>query len=242
MSAYIPSNTEVRALMLDALGEDIMDSVPMREYILSQRPTWVVSKKRIRRLLNTPPTPNTNEAQSTPDECGPNVVTADVLLVLPDQDGASNPLDSLSSLQDRVRATEIEVDGRGQLKGEDLRSIFHGKEIECIREMYDRRGTINEWYYAVFAVTRVKESETADRNSIATFLKKNGDGVVFGPAIVVRDGPEETRAERLADPGITADDFSRTVWWYVRSGRDISEVYGERELTRHLLGVFNSGA
>jgi len=51
-----------------------------------------------------------------------------------------------------------------------------------------------------------------------------------GDGLVVKNGPREA----TWDAEFRVKDVADTIWWYYKSGQDISTVFGEQELQRFI--------
>lgn len=146
------------------------------------------------------------------------------------------PMSSFQSLKDHITSCDIGFSPDGSILLKDLEDIL-GRPGGChLTSIYDRDQSVDDWYYSLYSLppSSSKTSTVYERspNPVVDAIMREGSPCVEGPVIVVLDGPADGMWE--VRETIDEDRFARTVWWYFKSGNDVSQVYGEREFRRFL--------
>jgi hypothetical protein len=106
--------------------------------------------------------------------------------------------------------------------------ILRAEFVQSVGKAYERNTQTNEWYFEVFSA--VDGEGTDHRNRLAEVLLPKSNIPLKGDVLVVKNGPENGNWQ----PEFTIEDLAGTLWWYHMSGRDVSEVFGEREMERFI--------
>jgi hypothetical protein len=146
----------------------------------------------------------------------------------------SDTLHQLNDLLESLQTVEFPT-LRGDVTDIGLIKQYLGKgHLVEIGKFYDRRDTIWEWYYQCYGLVRFGEAPalTPITGSVASWL-----GVTFAldSVVIVKNGPD-TGGWR-ADLSIDSEAVGRSIWWYMRSGNDRAQVFGEREFSRFVRGM-----
>jgi len=94
-----------------------------------------------------------------------------------------------------------------------------------IGKVYEHNPATTNWYYEMFAL---KQNGGTSNNSLIQYLVSRKQAPVKGDVLLVKNGPKDGQWETE----FTVNDVIDTLWWYYKSGRDVTEVCGERELAR----------
>lgn len=159
------------------------------------------------------------------------------LYIFPDAFSGA-PMSSLQSLREHITSCDVGFAPDGSILTKDLEDILGESGGQRLVNVYDRSPSVDGWYYSLYALpTNSSNTRTvyaSSPNIIANAVMPRGSPCVKGPVLVVLDGPADgVWGIREA---IDEDRFARTVWWYFKSGNDVSQVYGEREFQRFLKG------
>ena len=110
-----------------------------------------------------------------------------------------------------------------------ITSALGQKDIKELNKFYDRNPSIHSWYYQCYGQEPCGTEKTPDPNSVAHSLQIRGS---FQNVIIVKNGPSGGKwMEELVET------VARTIWWYIKSGNDRAQVFGEREFARFLMDL-----
>jgi hypothetical protein len=112
-----------------------------------------------------------------------------------------------------------------------VKLLLKTDHIEAIGKAYERKPSTIDWYFEIFSAKDV--SSDLPRNQLVEPLVSGRHYPVRGDMILVKNGPEDGNW----NPEFTLDEVADVLWWYRKSGRDVTEVFGERELARFLRSV-----
>lgn len=143
----------------------------------------------------------------------------------------------MSTLEDliaHVSPCDVKFSPDGSIHSDTFNDILGVPEGVFLVNIYDRTPLVADWYYSLYGIPTSASSSDYDRspNPIVTTVMPKGSQPATGPVLVVLNGP----AEGLWEVRETVDEvkFARTIWWYFKSGSDVSQVFGEREFQRFL--------
>ncbi|KAA1478253.1 hypothetical protein DENSPDRAFT_885737 [Dentipellis sp. KUC8613] len=141
----------------------------------------------------------------------------------------SSPTTCLDDLLLHIDNCLVRFAPDGSLKPQDVIDLLGDDDLNPPLNVYNRRPGIFDWYYTIYTLR--KPSPASPINSIVTHLSHTKTAI-RGPALVVKNGPadEVWRVSKY----VHDEAFARTVWWYIRSGHDTEQVFGERSLFRML--------
>ena len=113
--------------------------------------------------------------------------------------------------------------------------IGEGDMVE-VGKFYDRQDSTMNWYYQCYSVDEAQSvddygfKKTQDALSVSAWLGlTSGQGSIA----IVKNGP--VGAVWKDDLRMQPDSLARSIWWYMRSGNDRAQVFGERELSRFIM-------
>ena len=115
--------------------------------------------------------------------------------------------------------------------------VGEGDMVE-VGKFYDRQDSTLNWYYQCYGVDQTQKvgdyviENTRETSSVSSWLGLTG---WQGSIVIVKNGPAGGAWKE--DLGIQLDSLVRSIWWYMRSGNDRAQVFGERELSRFILGL-----
>ena len=107
-----------------------------------------------------------------------------------------------------------------------------------VSKFYDRQNSIMNWYYQCYGIDQAQSindygfKKTQDALSVLAWLGLTSG---WGSIAIVKNGPAD--AGWKADLGMQPDSLVRSIWWYMRSGNDRMQVFGERKLSRFIMGL-----
>lgn len=140
-----------------------------------------------------------------------------------------SPLNSPESLIDHLDLCLVEFDEHGAVSEQSLIDLIGTKDAACFTNAYDRDCRIDDWYYAFYADT---SDTTSAPNPIANIIKPSHQALIRGRVLVVLNGPEDGMWE--VTQRIDEAQLGRSLWWYLKSGNEVRDVFGERELRRFI--------
>lgn len=155
------------------------------------------------------------------------------LYIYPDAfDGA--PMSTLESLMSHISPCDVKFAADSSIHSDAFKDILDIPEGLLLVSIYDRAPLVADWYYSLYGIPSSTSSSNYDcsPNPIVNSVMPKGSQVVTGPALVVLNGPKEGMWE--VKETIDEEKFARTIWWYLRSGNDVNQVFGEREFHRFL--------
>ena len=109
--------------------------------------------------------------------------------------------------------------------------LLKSEEVEAIGKAYERKPSTIDWYFEIFCGKDVPTNQP--RNWLVEPLVSRRHGPVRGDILLVKNGP----ANGDWCPEFTLADVADILWWYNKSGRDVTEVFGEREMARFLTSL-----
>jgi hypothetical protein len=144
------------------------------------------------------------------------------------------PFDSsIRSISDLLRFCESHYIPRiGDSSNLDLHAkwLLDADEVYAIGKAYERNPTTTNWYFEVFVGERLMGGSVKLKNSLVEPLVSPKHGAVRGDVLLVKNGPKNGNW----DEEFTLKEVTEVLWWYHKSGRDVTEVFGERELVRFM--------
>lgn len=122
----------------------------------------------------------------------------------------------------------------GSIHPDSVKNILQVNDAQFLADVYNRDPSAAEWYYSLYGIPSAAAGSNYDRaaNPIADIIMPKGSPPVLGPVLVVLNGPSDGIWE-VAET-IDEERFARSIWWYFKSGNDVSQVLGERELLRFI--------
>lgn len=112
-----------------------------------------------------------------------------------------------------------------------IKLLLKTEHVEAIGKGYKRKPSTIDWYFEIFAVKDVSSNQP--RSQLIEPLVAGRHIPVRGDIILVKNGPKDGNWS----PELALADVADVLWWYLKSGRDVTEVFGERELARFLRSV-----
>jgi hypothetical protein len=110
---------------------------------------------------------------------------------------------------------------------DSVSAILGSASIVELEKFYDRDPTVCGWYYQAY----VADDGVCSRlNSITNGFLRKREAPVVGDVLIVKNGPLGAAWETRASVDKVA--LAQTIWWYQKSGRDMSTVFGERGFMR----------
>lgn len=140
-----------------------------------------------------------------------------------------SPLKDPTSLIDHLDLCAVDFDRDGAVTAQSLHDLVGSKEAFCFTNAYDRDSRIDDWYYAFYADP---SNTTGALNPIANIVKPAEHPPIRGQVLVVLNGPEDGMWEVMQR--IDKIQLGRSLWWYLKSGNEPRDVFGERELRRYI--------
>lgn len=155
------------------------------------------------------------------------------LYIFPDAFGCA-PMSSLDAMSSHISACDVTFEADGTIHHSSFEDILGLPTARFLVNVYDRAPLVADWYYSLYGITEpITNSEYAiAANPIVDAVMPKGSEPVKGPVIVVLNGPSEGIWK--VKETIDEYNFARTIWWYFRSGNDVSQVFGEREFQRFI--------
>ena len=107
-----------------------------------------------------------------------------------------------------------------------------------VGKFYDRWNGIVNWYYQCYSIDQAQNvddygfKKTQDNLLVSAWLGLTSG---WGSIAIVKNGPAD--AGWNADLRMQLDSLVRSIWWYMRSGNDCMQVFGERKLSRFIMGL-----
>lgn len=150
------------------------------------------------------------------------------VIIHPDDYGLS-PLHNPASLHTHLDLCLVEFDEDGAVSTQSLMDLVGSKDVHCFTNAYDRDPSIDDWYYAFYASS---SDITSAPNPIADIVKPSHHPMIRGRVLVVLNGPTGGKWE--TSQRIDDIELGRTLWWYLKSGNEVGDVFGERELRRYI--------
>jgi hypothetical protein len=95
-----------------------------------------------------------------------------------------------------------------------------------ITKFYDRDPKVIDWYYQAYSAN----NDCSPCNSIISIVKHSRSKAVYGDVLIMKNGPIDGSWQSA--PDIDLQSLVRTIWWYLKSGREPASVFGERGLLR----------
>jgi hypothetical protein len=111
--------------------------------------------------------------------------------------------------------------------------LLNTDEVHTIGKAYERNPSTTDWYFEVFVAGSLTADQVQAKNSLVEGLVSRKHGTVRGDVLLAKNGPKngDWHAE------FTLKEVTELLWWYYKSGRDVTEVFGERELARFLTSI-----
>jgi hypothetical protein len=159
----------------------------------------------------------------------PSQATANALII-------TSPLEQLSSLEHLTRTMQsIYIEGLdGSEQDVDrIATALNQSNVEELSKFYDRDATVHSWYYQCYGQqTASSERASNGPQSVARCLQLRGP---VQRIIIVKNGPSNEKWKN--DLELEKERVARTLWWYIKSGNDRTQVFGEREFARFLTNL-----
>ena len=137
---------------------------------------------------------------------------------------------SLQTLTDNLHETHVNGLNGDASDLERIATHFGQREINEVAKFYDRDPKVYDWYYQCYGPPPDNgDITTATPNSTAAWL---GLQNLTTDLIILKNGPNDGKWKM--EPSVDLESVARTIWWYLRSGNDRAQVFGEREFTRFI--------
>lgn len=140
-----------------------------------------------------------------------------------------SPLDDPTSLLMHLDLCLVDFDDHGAVKPQSLVDLIGSKDTACFTNAYDHDIRVDDWYYAFYSDS---SDTTSAPNPIADIVKPVHHPPIRGRVLVVLNGPAGGKWE--TSQRIDDVELGRTLWWYLKSGHVVRDVFGERELRRYI--------
>jgi hypothetical protein len=102
--------------------------------------------------------------------------------------------------------------------------------LVSVGKVYERNPSTTNWYYELFTSG---QDAIESNNVVIQYLVPPKRTPVKGDVLLVKNGPRDGQWKAE----FTTSDVIETLWWYYKSGRDATEVFGERELARFISSI-----
>jgi hypothetical protein len=114
----------------------------------------------------------------------------------------------------------------------DIRLLLQSAHVNEVACFYDRDPAVDQWYYQAYARDPPLATVGDDNNTFIAAVSKNPQQTVNSPVLIMKNGP--VGGDWEGDKDIESESVVHTIWWYLASGNDVSQVFGEREFSRFL--------
>lgn len=145
-----------------------------------------------------------------------------------------SPLQDPTSLIAHLDLCAVSFDQDGSVAAQSLHDLVGAKDSTCFTNAYDHDSRIDDWYYAFYSNP---SNTTGALNPIANIVKPFQHHPIRGQVLVVLNGPEDGMWEVMQR--IDETQLGRSLWWYLKSGNEPRDVFGERELRRYIRTMMN---
>lgn len=155
------------------------------------------------------------------------------LYIYPDYFGAT-PTSNLEAMTSHITSCNLAFARDGTIHPDSIKDIFGTEEAQFLVNVYDRTPSVAEWYYTLYGIPSTVDDSAYNRapNPVVDVVMPKGSPPVLGPVLAVLNGPIEGIWE-VAET-IDEERFARSIWWYLKSGNDVRQVFGEREFLRFI--------
>ena len=138
-------------------------------------------------------------------------------------------LTSLKSLTDNLHETHVEGLIGDDTNVERIAAHLGQREIHEVGKFYDRDPKAYDWYYQCYGPPPSRNIANPTPNSTAEWLGLHN---LNSEVIILKNGP--SCGSWKGEPRVDLEAVARTMWWYLQSGNDRAQVFGEREFARFI--------